>query len=110
MCVVNKKGLIFSKTETSKDPIMVKRIITAIVETIGPIEFSANAEKQIDKEDTVSNDKKATIKLKPYLHKISCSGRITKPSLVSTIRSPVPNITFATKRAKKTSHKVRINV
>ena len=48
--VVNKKGLILWKTETSIDPIIVNKIITAIVETIGPIEFSANAEKQIDTE------------------------------------------------------------
>ena len=50
--VVNKKGLIFWKTETSIDPIIVNKIITAIVETIGPIEFSAKAEKQIDTEET----------------------------------------------------------
>ena len=63
--VVNKKGLILWKTETSIDPIIVNKIITAIVETIGPIEFSAKAEKQIETEETVKSDKKATIKLKP---------------------------------------------
>ena len=36
------------KLETSKEPIIVKRIITDIVETIGPIELSENTEKQMD--------------------------------------------------------------
>jgi hypothetical protein len=46
-----------SKTETSKEPIIVKRIMMAIVETIGPIEFSANADKQIDKVEIVKSAK-----------------------------------------------------
>lgn len=55
MCVVNKKGLIESNTETSKVPMIVKRMIMDIVLTIGPIEFSANADKQIDKVEIVNN-------------------------------------------------------
>ena len=57
MWVVNKKGLMESKTETSKVPIIVKRMIIAIVLTIGPIEFSANADKQMDKVEIVSKAK-----------------------------------------------------
>ncbi len=48
MWVVKSQGLTWSNTLTSKEPIMVKRIITAIVETIGPIELSAKAEKAIE--------------------------------------------------------------
>ena len=54
MCVVNKNGLIESKTETSKDPMMVNKMIMAMVLTIGPIEFSAKAERQMDKVEIVS--------------------------------------------------------
>ena len=57
MCVVNKNGLIESNTETSKVPMMVKRMIIDIVLTIGPIEFSANADKQMDKVEIVNNAK-----------------------------------------------------
>lgn len=57
MCVVNKNFFIESKTVTSKDPIIVNRIIIPIVETIGPIEFSAKADRQIEREDTVSKAK-----------------------------------------------------
>jgi len=65
MCVVNKNFFIESKTVTSKEPIMVKRIMIPMVVTIGPIEFSAKADRQIEREDTVSKAKYATIKLQP---------------------------------------------
>lgn len=65
MCVVNKNFFIESKTVTSNEPIMVKRIMIPMVETIGPIEFSAKADRQIEREDTVSKAKYATIKLQP---------------------------------------------
>ena len=38
------------KLETSKEPMIVKSIITDIVDTMGPIELSENTEKQIDME------------------------------------------------------------
>ena len=57
MWVVNRYGLMLSKTDTSKEPIIVKRMIIAIVETIGPMEFSANADKQIDKVEIVKSAK-----------------------------------------------------
>ena len=57
MCVVNKKGFIESKTETSKDPIMVNKIMIAMVLTMGPIEFSAKADRQIDKVEMVNKAK-----------------------------------------------------
>ena len=57
MCVVNKNFLIESKTVTSKEPIMVKRIMIPMVVTIGPIEFSAKADRQIEREDTVNKAK-----------------------------------------------------
>ena len=48
MCVVKSQGLTWSNTLTSNEPIMVKRIITAMVETIGPMELSAKAEKAME--------------------------------------------------------------
>ena len=57
MCVVNKNFFIESKTVTSKEPIMVKRIMIPMVVTIGPIEFSAKADRQIEREDTVNKAK-----------------------------------------------------
>jgi hypothetical protein len=65
MCVVKRKGFIESKTETSKVPIIVKRMMIDIVLTIGPMEFSAKADKQMDKVEIVSNAKYATPKLNP---------------------------------------------
>lgn len=62
MCVVNKYGLIGSKTRTSKVPIIVNNKITDIVATIGPMELSVKQDKQIDKELTVNKAKKATAK------------------------------------------------
>ena len=53
ICVVNKNGVTESKTETSKDPMMVNKMIIAMVLTIGPIEFSAKAERQMDKVEMV---------------------------------------------------------
>jgi len=65
MWVVNRKGLILSKTETSKDPIMVKRMIIAIVDTMGPMELSAKADKQMESVEIVSRERNATKKLRP---------------------------------------------
>lgn len=48
ICVVSKKGCTLLKLGTSRDPIIVNRIITAIVLTIGPIELSENTEKHMD--------------------------------------------------------------
>ena len=44
---------------------IVNKIMIAIVETIGPIELSVKADRQIETEETVSKDKYATIKLNP---------------------------------------------
>ena len=41
---------------------------------------------------------------------MSCSFKITNPSLFNTIKSPDPKIHFPTINAKNPSHKVRINV
>jgi hypothetical protein len=57
MWVVNKKGLMESKTETSSVPMMVNRIMIDMVLTIGPMEFSANADKQMDNVEIVSKAK-----------------------------------------------------
>ena len=67
-------------------------MITAIVDTIGPIELSENTEKQIDIHAMANNDKKARQNPPAYLQKISDSEIITNPSLLSTIKSPSPNI------------------
>ena len=63
--VVNNHGFTASKTLTSSEPIMVKRIITAIVETIGPIELSAKAEKASESVEMVIKAKYATINANP---------------------------------------------
>jgi hypothetical protein len=65
MCVVNRKGLMESNTETSKEPMMVKRMMIDIVVTIGPMEFSAKADRQMDKVEIVNKAKYATAKLQP---------------------------------------------
>ena len=60
MCVVNKYGLMGSKTRTSKVPMIVNNKITDMVATIGPMELSVKQDKQIDKELTVNSAKNAT--------------------------------------------------
>jgi len=57
MCVVNKYGFIVSKTVTSIVPIMVNNIMIAMVVTMGPMLFSAKADRQIDKVETVSKER-----------------------------------------------------
>ncbi len=110
MCVVNKKGLIGSKTGTSKVPMMVKNKIIAIVLTMGPIELLEKQERQMDKELMVKSAKKATQKAPTYLQRISFSIKITNPSELSTIISPVPNknrpIPTAMKPSQKTIKRV----
>ena len=82
----------------------------AIVATIVPIEFSAKVERQIDNEETVSNDKKATAKPAPYLQRMSFSGNITIPSLFKTIKSPLPKIRCDNPNASRPSHNVKNKV
>ena len=53
ICVVNKKVCIGSNTLTSKVPIIVNKIITAMVDTIGPIELSEKQERVIEREALV---------------------------------------------------------
>jgi hypothetical protein len=48
-------------------------MITDIVATIGPIEFSAKAEKQIERDETVSKDKNATQNPAPNRQSTSAS-------------------------------------
>jgi hypothetical protein len=73
MWVVNKYGFMLSNTVTSKVPMIVNKMIIAMVATIGPTEFSAKADKQIDNVATVKRDKNATQKPNPKRHKISAS-------------------------------------
>ena len=108
--VVIKNGWIASKVGTSSVPIIVNNIITAIVLTIGPIEFSENTEKQIDIVAMDNKDKYAKQKPKPYLHMISDSGIITRPSLFNTIKSPVPNINWPTISERKANQSVKKKV
>ena len=110
MWVVIKKGWIASKVGTSKVPMIVNNMITAMVLTIGPMELSEKTEKQIDMVAMDKSDKYAKQNAKPYLHMISDSGIMTSPSLFNTIKSPVPNIICPTIRDKKASHKVRKKV
>ena len=86
---------------------MVNKMIMDIVETIGPIEFSANADNAMESVETVKSDKNATQKPSPKRHKISASCKMTKPSLLSTIKSPVPKICRETNKAIKPSHNVK---
>ena len=110
ICVVNMYGLIESKTETSKVPIMVKSIITAMVETMGPTLFFAKAENASESEATVHNAKNATTKANPKRQAKSDSGMINKPFELRTIKSPVPNTHLATNKERKPNHKVIIKV
>ncbi len=82
----------------------------AIVATIGPMEFSEKAERQSESVATVNKAKNATQNPKPKRHKISASGRMTKPSLFKTIKSPVPNTKCETTIDKNPSHKVNNKV
>lgn len=101
MCVVNKYGLMLSKTGTSSVPIMVNKIIIDMVVTIGPIELSEKQESIIDSVATVANAKNAITKPDIKRQIISFAGRITKPSLLSTIKSPLPNTQLPTTTDKK---------
>ena len=67
-------------------------MITDIVDTIGPIELSEKTEKQMDIHAIANKDKNAKKNPPAYLQKISASEIITNPSLLSTIKSPSPNI------------------
>ena len=91
MCVVNKYGFNELNAEISIDPIIVNKIIIAIVETIGPIELSEKTDKQMDREEIVKSDKKETQKADKNLHATSTSFKITRPSLFKTMTSPLPN-------------------
>ena len=110
MWVVKRKGFMLSNTVTSKLPIMVNKIMMAIVETIGPIEFSANADNAMESVETVKSAKNATQNPSPKRHKISASCKMTRPSLLSRIKSPVPKICRETNNAKKPSHNVKNKV
>ena len=59
MCVVSRKGCKLLKLDTSREPIIVNKIITAIVLTIGPMELSEKTEKQIDMVATANNERYA---------------------------------------------------
>ncbi len=48
MCVVINNGWMDWNNGTSKEPIIVNKMITAMVVTIGPMEFSEKTEKHID--------------------------------------------------------------
>lgn len=99
-----------AKTETSKVPIMVNKMITDMVETMGPTLFLAKAEKASDKVATVHKARKAMRSANPKRHAKSASGMINKPLEFNTIKSPVPNIHFATKRDKNPNQTVIIRV
>ena len=103
-------GFIASKTETSKVPIMVNKMITDMVETMGPTLFLANAENARDKVATVHKARNAMSSAKPKRHAKSAYGMINKPLEFNTIKSPEPNIHFATKSDKNPSQTVIINV
>ena len=62
ICVVSNKGCKLLKLDTSREPIIVNKIITAIVLTIGPIELSEKTEKQIDMVATAHNERYANPK------------------------------------------------
>ena len=98
------------KVGTSRVPMIVNNIITDIVDTIGPIELSEKTEKQIDIHAIANNDKNAKQNPPAYLQTISVSEIMTKPSLLSTIKSPSPNIHWDTISAKKASQVVKRNV
>ena len=110
MCVVINNGWMDWNNGTSREPIIVNKIMTAMVVTIGPMEFSEKTEKQIDMHAMEKSDRKAKQKPYAYRHEISNSGIITSPSELSTIKSPVPKIHCPIISAKKASQMVRKKV
>ena len=62
MCVVKRKGWIFASTGTSNVPMMVKRMIKPMVETIGPMELSEKQEKVRDNVAIITKARYATTK------------------------------------------------
>ena len=110
MCVVINNGWMDWNNGTSREPIIVNKIMTAMVVTIGPMEFSEKTEKQIDMQAMEKSDRKAKQKPYAYRHEISSSGIITNPSELSTIKSPVPKIHCPIISAKKASQMVRKKV
>ncbi len=89
---------------------IVNKITMAIVDTIGPIEFSEKQDSVIDNVDIIINPKSARQKADRKRHVISFCCSINNPSLLKTIKSPVPNKNLLTTKAKKPIHKSIIKV
>ena len=74
MCDVKMYGLIGSNIGSSSEEKIVKKMITLIVDTIGPIELSANTESNNASAATVVIAIAAKPKAAKYLQKISFIG------------------------------------
>lgn len=101
MWVVKRKGLIVLKMGISMVVRIVKRMITLIVETIGPIEFSAKMESRKESAATVVMAMAAKPKAAKYRQSTSAWFSTTTSSLLRIIRSPVPKIHTETSSARK---------
>ena len=106
MCVVNKKGFIWSKKGISMVPIMVNRIITDMLVMMGPIELSVKQESINEKVATTFKLKKAITNAPMKRQSISPSRRITNSSLLSTIKSPCPKIKRPTPKANTPNQRI----
>ena len=71
---------------------IVKKIITAMVVMMGPMEFSAKTDNTIEKEATTSRLRNATPRADRNRQSVSADCRIVTESLLKTIRSPGPKI------------------
>ena len=110
MWVVNKKGRMGSKTATSRVPIIVKKMIIAIVLTMGPMEFSEKHDRVVAKVAMVIRAKYDTPNPQKNRQGRSLACKITNPSLFSTIKSPMPNSSWLTKIAIMPNHSKIISV
>src|SRR6516225_6928806 len=100
ICVVNRYGLIALNTGIFSVPNTVNKIMMLIVATIGPIEFSAKAERKNPTEATVISETNAKPKAQQYRQNTSSCLIKTMYSLFIKKRSLVPNTNMLTNKAR----------
>ena len=84
---------------------IIKAIIIAIVETMGPIAFSTSDDRRKASEATTIMLKDANEYPNKNLHRISYLGKIMTLELLITINSPTPKIMIPRPRLMTASHR-----
>ena len=84
--------------------IIIKAIMIAIVETIGPIAFSTSDDKRKARDATTIILKEANEYPNKNLQRISYLGKIIMLELFMTINSPTPKIMIPRPRLITASH------